>query len=280
MQFDFRNASLKEILDYTPDLRRDAYVDAALKMQADDNIAGIFGSAYSAAQSPVIDEALIYGFGLVPVPVVGVDAFIFRYGNYPACDALKSTMVYLTTQKCPLLYSSKMYVLDGLCPIAEQAFRSCTQKPVYVCGSAEAEDLKTVLAAVYGRDFSPERYQTAQVAYTQLAELLNCLERSALSGNDFGMLAFYSHFIFDLDERIAFLTRVCRLLTDHSECSAVQGTAVQMPTRVPVSVHCPDGIIQKMLPEAGTYFKPVPPHGRADIACAGCVHPADRYVPY
>ena len=55
MEFDFKHASLQEILDYAPDLRREAYVDATLRMQADDNIVGVFGSAYSEAQSPVID---------------------------------------------------------------------------------------------------------------------------------------------------------------------------------------------------------------------------------
>ena len=57
MELDFKHASLQEIIDHTPDLRREAYVDATLRMQADDNIVGVFGSAYSEAQSPVIDEA-------------------------------------------------------------------------------------------------------------------------------------------------------------------------------------------------------------------------------
>ena len=146
MELDFKHTSLQEIIDYAPDLRREAYVDATLRMQADDNIVGVFGSAYSEAQSPVIDEALIYSCGLVPVPIVGVDAFIFKHGDYPACDAIKSTMVYLTTQKCPLLYSSKMYVLDGCCPAVETAFRQCTQKTVHIYN--DAETLKTVLQQV------------------------------------------------------------------------------------------------------------------------------------
>ena len=72
MEFDFKHASLREILDYVPDLRREAYVDATLRMQADNNIVGVFGSAYSDARSPIVDEALIYGCGFVPVPIVGV----------------------------------------------------------------------------------------------------------------------------------------------------------------------------------------------------------------
>ena len=51
MELDFKHASLQEIIDYAPDLRREAYVDATLRMQADDNIVGVFGSAYSEAQS-------------------------------------------------------------------------------------------------------------------------------------------------------------------------------------------------------------------------------------
>ena len=211
MEFDFKHASLREILDYVPDLRRESYIDATLRMQADNNIVGVFGSAYSDARSPIIDEALIYGCGLIPVPIVGVDAFIFKHGDYPACDAIKSTMIYLTTQKCPLLYSSKMYVLDGYCPAVETAFRQCTQKPVYVYN--DEESFKAMLQQVYGREYSASRYQEAKSAFLMLSGLLQQLDQSALSGNEFGMLAFYSCFILELEERIAFLVRVCKLLS-------------------------------------------------------------------
>ena len=277
MELDFKHASLQEIIDYAPDLRREAYVDATLRMQADDNIVGVFGSAYSEAQSPVIDEALIYGCGLVPVPIVGVDAFIFKHGDYPACDVIKSTMVYLTTQKCPLLYSSKMYVLDGCCPAVETAFRQCTQKPVHIYN--DAATLKTVLQQVYGCEYSGARYQEAKSAFVTLNTLLHRLEQSMLSGNDFGVLAFYSRFIFKLEERIAFLTRVCELLSSAATC---KHSSHSPEKRVPVSIHCPDGIIQKIKPTAGTYFKPVrvKPGSFADIACAGCIYPAAEYVGY
>ena len=277
MELDFQHASLQEIIDYAPDLRREAYVDATLRMQADDNIVGVFGSAYAEARSPVIDEALIYGCGLVPVPIVGVDAFIFKYGDYPACDAIKSTMVYLTTQKCPLLYSSKMYVLDGCCSAIETAFRQCTQKPVHVYN--DAETLKIMLQQVYGCEYSAARYQDAKSAFVTLSGLLQQLEQSALSGNDFGVLAFYSRFIFELEERIAFLTRVCELLFPASNGTVPIHTTEK---RIPVSIHCPDGIIQKIKPAAGTYFKPVrmQPGSPADIACAGCIYPAAEYVVY
>jgi hypothetical protein len=277
MEFDFKHASLQEIIDYAPDLRREAYVDATLRMQADDNIVGVFGSAYSEAQSPVIDEALIYGCGLVPVPIVGVDAFIFKHGDYPACDVIKSTMVYLTTQKCPLLYSSKMYVLDGCCPAVETAFRHCTQKLVHIYN--DAATLKTVLQQVYGCEYSATRYQESKSAFLALNRLLQQLEQSALSGNDFGVLAFYSRFIFKLEERIAFLARVCELF---SSAATWEHSSHSPEKREPVSIHCPDGIIQKIKPDSGTYFKPVwVQAGRsADIACAGCIYPAAEYVGY
>ncbi|WP_315450214.1 hypothetical protein [uncultured Treponema sp.] len=277
MELDFKHASLQEIIDYAPDLRREAYVDATLRMQADDNIVGVFGSAYSEAQSPVIDEALIYGCGLVPVPIVGVDAFIFKHGDYPACDVIKSTMVYLTTQKCPLLYSSKMYVLDGCCPAVETAFRHCTQKLVHIYN--DAATLKTVLQQVYGCEYSATRYQESKSAFLTLNRLLQQLEQSALSGNDFGVLAFYSRFIFKLEERIAFLARVCELF---SSAATWEHSSHSPEKREPVSIHCPDGIIQKIKPAAGNYFKPVrvKPGSFADIACAGCIYPAAEYVGY
>lgn len=277
MELNFKQASLQEILDYIPDIRREAYVDATLRMQREDNIVGLFGSVYSEAQSPIIDEALIYSCGLIPVPIIGVDALIFEHGDYSACDVIKSTMIYLTTQKCPLLYSSKMYVLDGTCSAVESAFRHCTGKPVLVYH--EAETCKSVLQQVYGRGFSAARYQKVQTAFATLNSLLQQLAHSTLSGNVLGMLAFYSRFIFELEERIAFLAQICSLVSsaangEPSVCSAVK--------RIPISVHCPDGIIQKIAPAIGSYFKPVQvQHGHcADIACAGCIYPAGRYVAY
>ena len=277
MEFDFKHASLQEIIDYAPDLRRNAYVDATLRMQADDNIVGLFGSSYSEAQSPIIDEALIYGYGLVPVPIVGVDAFIFKHGDYPACDVIKSTMVYLITQKCPLLYSSKMYVLDGCCPVVEAAFRRCTSKPIHIY--EDGETFKAALRKVYERECSASRYQQAQSAFAALNDILLRLEQSSLSGNDFGILAFYSRFIFELEERIAFLARVCDLLYSAPNREAPLHS---MGKRIPISIHCPDGIIQKITPAAGNYFKPVrvQPASSADIACTGCVYPAGRYIGY
>ena len=280
MEFDFNNASLHEILAYAPDLRRDAYVDATLRMQADDNIVGIFGSAYSSAQSPIIDEALIYGYELVPVPVAGVDAFIFKHGDYPGCDVIKSTMVYLTTQKCPLLYSSKMYVLDGCCSAVEAAFRQCTKKTVHRYQSAAA--LHAVLQEVYGKTYSASRYEQARASFTQLNTVLHHLEHSSLSGNELGAVGFYSRFIFDLDERIAFLTRVHALLAEE-DGEQVKNSAASHSVRVPVRAYCPDGIIQKIQPAAGQHFKIVQPPQRttgADVACAGCVYPVSEYIAY
>ena len=170
-----------------------------------------------------------------------------------------------------------MYVLDGCCPAVGTAFRQCTQKPVHIY--KDSATLKTVLQQVYGCEYSAARYQEAKSAFVTLSGLLQQLEQSALSGNDFGVLAFYSRFIFELEERIAFLTRVCELLPS----TAIGGHLSHSPEkRVPVSIHCPDGIIQKIKPAGGTYFKPVRvlPGGSADIACAGCIYPAAQYVGY
>ena len=136
-----------------------------------------------------------------------------------------------------------------------------------------------MLQQVYGRNYSGARYQEAQSALLTLNHLLRRLEHSTLSGNEFGILAFYSRFIFGLEERIAFLTRVCELL---SAAAHKEASAHPPKKRIPVSIHCPDGIIQKIAPAAGTYFKPirVQPGSSADIACAGCIYPAVRYIEY
>ena len=132
---------------------------------------------------------------------------------------------------------------------------------------------------MYGCEYSAARYQESKSAFLTLNRLLQQLEQSVLSGNDFGVLAFYSRFIFELEERIAFLTRVCELL---SSTATGEHSSHSPKKREPVSIHCPDGIIQKIKPAAGNYFKPVwVQAGRStDIACAGCIYPAAEYVGY
>ena len=88
----------------------------------------------------------------------------------------KSTMVYLTTQNCPLLYSSKLYVLDSCCPAVEAAFRQCTQKPVHVWCIQGCE--KTQDGAVYERlieDICAENEDIEKVKLHKYIKIISCV---------------------------------------------------------------------------------------------------------
>ncbi|QQK08300.1 hypothetical protein [Miniphocaeibacter halophilus] len=114
---------LKKLENQLLELRKTAFVDCIMKKMETDNIIGVFGENF--------DQALLYGYGLIPIPIIGLDSYIFDYGYIEGCDPIRSTMVYLETEKCPLLFSSKMYILDGSCPKIEEEFLKRTEKTVY-----------------------------------------------------------------------------------------------------------------------------------------------------
>ena len=89
------------------DLRREAYVDAICAKMENDNVVGVFSDKF---------DALLISYGFIVYPIIGLDSYIFDYYKLEnVCDPINSTIAYLKTKKCPLIYSSKFFVLDDYC---------------------------------------------------------------------------------------------------------------------------------------------------------------------
>ena len=182
--------------DFLIELRRNAYVECTENYLSTNTVVGIFGDG--------LPEELFYACGTVPVPIEGVDSHIFKFGKEGEwdnfCSVIKSTLIYLTTQKCPILYSCRMYVLEDFCYNFTTTLKAKTEKPVLIY--KDDESLIQTLCKVYGTHYNEDLRQRAKC---DLEYIRNVLEKltfySDISTEELFLLEFYSKYMINLSER-------------------------------------------------------------------------------
>lgn len=182
--------------DFLIDLRRNAYVECTENYLKANNVVGIFGDA--------IPEEIFYACGLIPVPMEGVDSHIFKFGkeNEGAgyCDVIKSTLIYLTTEKCPILYSCKMYVVENICKNFYNVIRANTQKEIHIYNTEK--DLIEILCKNYGTSYDEKLKQKAKSKLHYIKEILEKITYfSDLNTETIFLLKYYTKYMTDLSMR-------------------------------------------------------------------------------
>ncbi len=178
------------------DARRNAYIECTENYLSSNTIVGVFGD-----EMPL---EVFYACGTVPVPMEGVDSHIFKFGKEgeweDVCDVIKSTLIYLTTQKCPILYSCKMYVMQNTCQKFIEAIKANTEKLVLVYD--DEETLIAELCKVYGTSYNEIIRQEARADLDYINGILQKTKRtSLLTCEDFFLLEFYSKYMINLKMR-------------------------------------------------------------------------------
>ena len=129
-------------IEFFKDLRRNAYVDAVTLKLSKNNVLGYFAKD--------IDEAFLMSYGLVCYPIGSTDTEILAYGDYVTCDMISATTIYMTTKKCPLIYSSKMFIIEKICKRFNEVFTSNCDRLVYeFSGDIAASDIDSVITVSY-----------------------------------------------------------------------------------------------------------------------------------
>lgn len=249
-----------EFIENLFDLRRSAYIDALMSMRQSNNVIGTFGEG--------IDEAIFYAFKMVRVPIIGVDGYVFQYGEYEACDPVKSTMIYMQTDKCPLLYSSCAFVIKSKCTPMIDAFILNARKPVH-CYSNE-EDFKKFLEQLTENSFDPQRYKTGKDIINKIGQIIDNIRNSSISGYEFSILKFYSDYILDIEKRLTFLKKI--------ESNFIHKENIK---RLKINVCCPRGLmgqIRKKIQHDN--FEIFEVDGDADFSCKRCTKNAMFKINY
>ncbi len=187
--------------DFLIELRRNAYVECTENYLKANNVVGIFGDA--------IPEEIFYACGLIPVPIEGVDSHVFKFGkeNEGAgyCDVIKSTLIYLTTQKCPILYSCKMYVVEDTCKNFYNVIKANTQKEIHIYNT-EKELIET-LCKNYGTIYDEKVKQKAKTELNYIKEILERITYySDMDTEAIFLLKYYTKYMTDLSMRKKYFT--------------------------------------------------------------------------
>ncbi len=255
--------TIKELINEAPEFRRQAFVDCLMQMKAKDNVIGYFGNN--------IDEAYLRGFGLVPIPIEGIDPYIFQHGEAEGCDVIRSTLIYLKTEKCPLLYSSKMYVTDGQCRAMESELKKNTTKRVISLPEKSDDELKQAIKEVYNREFSEEKYHLVSEMIDKINQNLESLKGSSLSGLDLFLITYFSRYLIDLQDRFDYITYIA----NQSKNSNNKGI------RKPIRVLCPGGIYREIdRQQENKSYELIVDFNYPDFSCRKCVFEAETYVSY
>lgn len=236
------------------DFRRDAYVDAIYAKMEKDNVVGVFSDKV---------EALLISYGFIVYPILGLDSYIFDYFKLDnICDPINSTIAYLKTKKCPLIYASKFFVVDTYCDKFNKFLKENTEKDVVY-----EDDLKSYLENLDGINFDEKIYKESQKKLGKIKKLLKDLEESNISGSLLFKLEFYIRFINNLDERISFLEKI-RTKFDKKKTE-----------RKIIKATCPYGVSEIINKEISGVYKIVRSIN-PDFTFEKCIYEADEILTY
>lgn len=238
------------------DLRRQAYVTAIYAKMDKNNVVGVF--------SDKVDSLLI-GYGFIPFPIIGTDPYIFDYSeDFNLCDPLNSTLTYLKTDKCPLLFSSKFFVVGDYCEKFTHILRENSEKDVI-----DQKNLSAYLKKNYSNKFNEEIYKDALSKAKEIDFLFSCLEEKDISGNLLFKLKFYLRFIENLDEKISFLNKLLSNYNDLDEKRQI------------VTASCPfavSDLIDKSL--GGDYSYIIKKSKHPQYSYRNCIYKGQKYITY
>ncbi|MBR0074478.1 MAG: hypothetical protein IJP96_01830, partial [Synergistaceae bacterium] len=137
------------VLEELENLRREAYVKAVIRKSESDDVVGYVGM-----NLPV---DIFYERGLMAIPVYGIDEEILKFSvEKDLCPLIDATITYAKTDKCPLIHSSKLIVVENFCPVFTRELQKLKNKQIYVYNGND-DELKLKLNEVYG-NFTPPQY--------------------------------------------------------------------------------------------------------------------------
>lgn len=189
-----------ELFEYLEGLRRDAYVRAVIRASESDDVTGYIGSH--------VPVGLLESFGLMAIPVHGIDGGILSYScEKNLCPLIDATITYAKTDKCPLIHSAKLIVADDSCPVMTRELLKLDKNVFIYDGNNES--LIRKLEDTYHRCMCEVKDETD--------ELIHKLKNySDIDGLRMYIAEYYTKFL-PVDERINILHEVSNHFCFHDE---------------------------------------------------------------
>lgn len=171
------------------ELRDLAYVKAMTHSMERDDVLGYIGKD--------LPLDIIYSFGLYAIPVESDDRNILEFGDgRMTCGGAYGTYLYLKLDKCPLMHSSKLIIIEDMCPVLKGLMLSLDNPKVKVY--RDEESLINIIEETYQVKYDKNNRIRAGVLLEEGERLAKELPW------EYG---FYSLFLESLEERNNFLCR-------------------------------------------------------------------------
>ena len=186
---------INSLFEYLENLRRNAYVKAVMRASESDDVLGFIGS-----RLPV---EIFHALDLYAIPVYGVDGEILKFSREKnLCPVIDATVTYAKTDKCPLIHSSKLIVVENSCPVMTHEIMKL-DKNIYIYESESG--LVKKLLQVYHRKPDSEKLRLTREKLLKIHDLMTRIKYySDLTGLQVYILEFYLNFL-GLNERINIL---------------------------------------------------------------------------
>lgn len=234
-------------VEFFKELRRNAYVDAVTYKLSENNVIGYFAKD--------IDEAFLMSYGLVPYPIASIDTEILKYGAYDTCDMISATTIYMTTKKCPIIYSSKIFLIEDMCKKFTEVFsKSCDRYIHEFRGDIAASEIDGVIKSVYGFDFDETKYKKYKKIFSKINELLLVIEKK-IDAHEYNIVKYYIKYVANPEKRIKILEKV---LEDNKN-------NINIKKNKCINVACPEIILDELKCPICVSYKNI------EIAPKGCI---------
>lgn len=200
------------ILDELEELRRFAYVRAVMS----DCVVGYVGMK--------IPVEIFHAFELMAVPVYGIDREVLEFSvEENLCPLVDATVTYAKTDKCPLIHSAKLIVVDDTCDVMRAELFGLEGKRIYFYDN-DCEKLISVLEEVYDREFQAGKLFHVREELERIHSRIKLLTADEVQSF---ILEYYVNFL-DLSERMKFL-------------DGLQGKDIHLSHEFVESIyHCPE----------------------------------------
>lgn len=187
-------------VEFFKDLRRNAYVEAVNFKMKGNNVIGYFAKE--------IDEAFLMSYGLVPYPIESTDTEILSYGEYNTCDMISATTIYMTTKKCPLIFSSKIFLIEDICKKFTEFFSASCDRYIYeFTGDIAAAEIDSVIKSVYGFTFDEKKYKENKKIFSKIDGLLESIKEK-IEPHEYNIVKYYLRYVADPEKRVKILEKV------------------------------------------------------------------------
>lgn len=178
------------IREHVLELRREAYVKAVRRSMLSSDVVGFIGN---------IPVDILMSFGLMAIPVDGADTDILKFSTRDdLCSIIDSTYTYAETDKCPLIHSSKIIVMEDFCSKYTNEMKKLLGDKIYIYEGPSK--LKKKLSKVYGKEEDLELLKKVEKDLHYISEALEKLSETSISSRFLYELEFYLQFT-DIKER-------------------------------------------------------------------------------